>query len=128
VPLFTSNTDDINGYILKTDLLIAQARDQFNRKLSEFKRDFPVLPDDLNISDIYDRLVHEKSHMALVVDEYGTVQGLVTLEDVLETLIGLEITDELDRVEDMQALAHQRWRDRMEAIGVDPDSLEAKSV
>jgi CBS domain containing-hemolysin-like protein len=60
------------------------------------------------------------------VDEYGTVQGLVTLEDVVETLIGLEITDESDKVEDMQALAYQRWRERMKAIGVDPDSLITK--
>lgn len=70
--------------------------------------------------------MYEKSHIALIVDEYGAVQGLVTLEDVVETLIGLEITDESDKVEDMQALAHKRWRERMEAIGIDPDSLEAK--
>jgi CBS domain containing-hemolysin-like protein len=128
IPVFGINSDDIKGYALKSDLLIAQARDQFDRKLSEFKRDFIVLLDDLNISDIYDRLVHEKSHLALVVDGYGTVQGLVTLEDVLETLIGLEITDELDKVEDMQALAHKRWRERMQALGVDPDSLETKTL
>jgi CBS domain containing-hemolysin-like protein len=78
----------------------------------------------LTASTIFDRLLHEKSHIALVVDEYGTVRGIVTLEDVVETLIGLEITDELDTVEDMQALAHQRWRERMEAIGIDPNSLE----
>ncbi len=72
--------------------------------------------------------MHEKSHIALLVDEYGTVQGLVTLEDVVETLIGLEITDELDTVEDMQALAYRRWRDRMAALGIDPDSLDAKKI
>ncbi len=127
IPVFGATSDEIKGYILKSDLLIAQARDQFDRSLSEFKRDFLVLPDLLNISDIYDRLMREKSHLALVVDEYGTVQGLVTLEDVVETLIGLEITDELDKVEDMQTLAHQRWRDRMQSIGIDPESLEKKA-
>ncbi|RLA02656.1 MAG: hemolysin [Gammaproteobacteria bacterium] len=124
IPVFGQDPDDINGYVLKSDLLIAQARDQFSRLLSEFKRDFLILPENLNISDIYERLVCEKSHLAPIVDEYGTVQGLVTLEDVVETLIGLEITDELDRVEDMQTLARQRWRERMESIGIDPDSLE----
>ena len=79
-------------------------------------------------SDIYDRLMYEKSHIALVVDEYGTVQGLATLEDVVETLIGLEITDESDKVEDMQDLAHKRWRERMETIGIDPNSLESKTI
>lgn len=128
IPIFAGHADDIKGYVLKTDLLIAQAKDQFDRQLSEFKRDFLFLPDNLTIADVYDRLVREKSHLALIVDEYGTVQGLVTLEDVVETLIGLEITDELDKVEDMQALAHQRWRDRMQAIGVDPDSLETKAL
>ena len=89
-------------------------------------RNCPVVPDKSVASDLYDRLMYEKSHITLVVDEYGTVQGLVTLEDVVETLIGLEITDESDKVEDMQALAYQRWRERMKAIGVDPDSLITK--
>lgn len=127
IPIFGKNSDDIRGYVLKTDLLIAQAHDQFDRQLSEFKRDFLFLSDTLKISDVYDQLVREKSHLALIVDEYGTVQGLVTLEDVMETLIGLEITDELDKVEDMRVLAHKRWRDRMQIIGIDPDNLEAKA-
>ncbi len=128
IPVFGQDPDDFKGYVLKSDLLIAQARDQFNRLLSEFKRDFIILPDNLKISNIYDRLVREKSHLAPIVDEYGTVQGLVTLEDVVETLIGLEITDELDKVEDMQLLAHQRWRERMQVMGIDPDSLETKDL
>ncbi len=128
IPVFGQDSDDFKGYVLKSDLLIAQARDQFNRLLSEFKRDFIILPENLNISDIYDRLVREKSHLAPIIDEYGTVQGLVTLEDIVETLIGLEITDELDKVEDMQTLAHKRWRERMESIGIDPDSLETKDL
>lgn len=126
IPVFGLNPDDIKGYVLKSDLLIAQAKDQFDRQLSEFKRDFLFLPDKLKISEVYDRLVREKSHLALIVDEYGAVQGLVTLEDVMETLIGLEITDEMDKVEDMRALAHRRWRDRMQAIGIDPSGLEAE--
>lgn len=126
VPLYGTNSDDIKGYVLKTDLLIAQAHDQFKRTLSEFKRDLLILPDTLTASALYDQLIRLKSHMALVVDEYGTVSGVVTLEDVVETLIGLEITDELDKVENMQALAHQRWRERMVAIGIDPSILESQ--
>lgn len=126
IPVYSSNADDIKGYVLKTDLLIAQARDEFDRPLSEFKRDLPVVPDNVSASGIYDRLMRDKSHMALVVDEYGAVQGLVTLEDIVETLIGLEITDEMDKVEDLRTFAYKRWRERMQAIGLDPDSLEEK--
>jgi len=124
IPVYGQNQDDINGYILKSDLLIAQAKDQFDRQLSEFERPFLVIPDFLSASQVFDRLVHERSHIALVVDEYGTVQGLATLEDVIETLTGLEITDELDTVENMQTLAHRRWRERIAALGIDPKSLE----
>lgn len=124
VPVYGADRDDIIGYVLKSDLLIAQAKDQFDKPLGEFRRDFLMMLDVASAWQVFDRLVHEKSHIALVVDEYGTVQGLVTLEDILETLIGLEITDETDRVVDMQLLAHRRWRERMETIGIDPDSIE----
>lgn len=123
IPLYDGSRDDMNGYVLKTDLLIAQAKDQFDKPLSEFRREVLLVLDNRNTSDVFDLLMHEKSHMALVVDEFGTVQGLITQEDIVETLIGLEITDETDRVEDMQALAHERWRRRMESMGLDPDII-----
>ncbi len=124
IPVQDDAADDISAYVLKTDLLIAQAKDDFESRLTDFKREFLVLLDVVTASDAFDRLAQHKSHIALVVDEYGTMQGVVTLEDVLETLIGFEITDELDKVEDMQALAQKRWRERMVAMGVDPDSVE----
>ena len=124
IPIHDDTADDISAYVLKTDLLIAQAKDDFDSHLEDFSRKFLVLPDVVTASDAFDRLVQEKSHIALVVDEFGTMQGVVTLEDVLETLIGLEITDELDKVEDMQLLAQKRWRERMIAMGFDPDSVE----
>lgn len=128
IPVYEGTRDNITGYVLKNDLLVAQAKDHFDLKLQQFRRDFSVCPDTLNASKVFDRLMYEKSHIALVVDEYGTVQGLVTLEDIMETLIGLEITDESDRVTDMQVLARKKWRERMEAIGIDPDSLESDGV
>lgn len=124
IPIQDGAADEITTYVLKTDLLIAQAKDDFDVPLSDFKREFLILPDTATASGAFDRLMQEKSHIALVVDEYGTPQGIVTLEDVIETLMGLEITDELDKVEDMQALARQRWRERMQATGIDPKSVE----
>jgi CBS domain containing-hemolysin-like protein len=124
IPIFEGNSDNITGYVLKTDVLIAQAKDEFEKKLREFRRNLMVLPESLTVSDVYDALIRAKSHIGLVVDEYGTMQGLVTQEDVMETLMGLQITDELDTVEDMQTLAHKRWRERMEAIDINADSVE----
>lgn len=119
VPIFGSSQDDIVGYILKVDILAAIANDNGAEELSKFKRDFVALSDKITVYDAYSELISQKTHMALVLDEYGTVQGLVTLEDIIETIVGLEITDELDTVEDMQILARNRWRKRMEDMGVD---------
>lgn len=123
IPIFDKNVDDIIGYVLKTDLLVAQAKGQFEQQIRDFCRTFLTIPNTISTSDVFDALMHNKSHIALVVSEYGVVQGIVTLEDVVETLIGLEITDELDTVEDMQVLARNRWRERMETIGINPDNL-----
>ncbi|NVJ91250.1 MAG: HlyC/CorC family transporter [Methylocystaceae bacterium] len=118
IPIFSKNQDDITGYVLKTDLLIAQAKDNFDHQLHQYKRDFLVLSDNINASSAYNHLTYEKAHISLIIDEYGSVQGVVTLEDIVETLIGLEIMDEMDTVEDMQLLARKRWRERMTEMGI----------
>lgn len=124
IPVYAENEDDITGYVLKSDLLMAQARDEFDKSLLELRRPFLMFLDVLDASSIFDRLIHGKNQIALVLDEYGTMQGIVTMEDVMETLIGLEIMDESDKVDDMQKLAHKRWRARMESMGINPDNLE----
>ncbi|MGC6512589.1 MAG: CNNM domain-containing protein [Parvibaculales bacterium] len=124
IPVYADKEDDVTGYVLKIDLLTAQAKDQFEQSLEQFRRSFHVVPDVLDASNIFDRLIHEKQQIALVLDEYGTMQGIVTMEDVMETLIGLEIMDESDKVEDMQLLAHKRWRERMKSMGIDADELK----
>lgn len=127
IPLYAENGDDIVGYVLKSDLLYAQAMDDFDAALSTFQRDFLVVPEILTAFTVFERLAEERSHIALVVDEYGSVQGLVTLEDVMETIMGLEITDESDTIEDMRALARKRWRDRIRTLGIDPELLEDRT-
>ncbi|NVJ69116.1 MAG: HlyC/CorC family transporter [Alphaproteobacteria bacterium] len=120
IPIYQGTTDEISGYVLKQDVFTAQARGEGDKTLESLRRDLPVMPGNLKASHAFNRLMHVKSHIMLIVDEYGTAQGLVTLEDVIETLMGLEITDELDTVEDMQVLARSRWQQRMRALGIDP--------
>ncbi|WP_300542262.1 hemolysin family protein, partial [Maricaulis sp.] len=115
LPVYAESAHHITGYVLKSDLLLAQARGNFSGAISEYKRDVVALRDDLSASAAFDRLTRSKGHLAMVVDEFGTLRGLITMEDVVETLLGLEITDEADTVEDMQILARERWRERMAA-------------
>lgn len=127
VPIYQQSPDDMDGYVLKADIFAAQANDEFDRTFDEFARPFPVIPDIVSVFRAFEQLKKESAHAALVVDEYGSLQGLVTLEDVVETLLGFEITDELDTVEDMQVLARRRWRGRMERLGYDLNAGEWSS-
>lgn len=124
IPVYGENRDDVTGYVLKNDLFVASLREEGTKPLGDFKRQCPALPDFRSVSETFDVLVGERTHLAFLVDEFGTLQGLVTLEDIVETLMGLEITDELDTTEDMQALARERWRTRIAALGIDPGSFQ----
>lgn len=124
IPIYGASRDDVDGYVLKDDLFAASRENALGRRLEEFRRPCPALPDFRSVSETFDFLVRERAHLALLVDEYGTLQGLVTLEDIFETLVGLEITDELDTIENMQALAHRKWRERIAAQGVDPENFK----
>lgn len=125
IPIYGADRDDVTGYALKHEIFMAHARGDDTATLESFKRPLPLLPESLNASHAFDKLMRERSHIALVVDEFGQAKGLLTLEDVMETLIGLEITDELDTVEDMQHLARERWKERMSKLGIDPEDWPA---
>jgi len=70
------------------------------------------------IPSLFEKLVEEKEHIALVVDEYGSISGIVSMEDVIETLLGLEIMDESDKDSDMQQLARKNWEKRAKRLGI----------
>ena len=88
------------------------------------KREIIITNRDLSIPDLFEKLIKEKEHIALVVDEYGSVSGLVSQEDVIETLLGLEIMDESDSVADLQALARKSWENRAKRMGIIDDKKE----
>ena len=118
IPVYNENRDDVNGYVHKHEVLTLLARDQHDTKLSEIKRPIIVVEKKMRVFEILDRFVRSKESIALATDRYGTVSGLVTMEDVMETVLGIEIMDEFDSVEDMQMLARERWKERALALGI----------
>ncbi len=126
IPVYDNDPDDITGYVLKDEMLLRAAQEEFDVSLSEISRDILVVHETLALPDLLERLLDRLEHIALVVDEYGGVAGVVTMEDVVETLLGLEIVDEADSVEDMQALARKQWFKRARELGmVSDEALEA---
>jgi CBS domain containing-hemolysin-like protein len=117
IPVFAENPDDITGYFLKDNLLEAMINGKGEDTLATIKRTILIAERELSIPDLFDKLIKEKEHIALVVDEYGSVSGIVSQEDVIETLLGLEIMDETDNVADLQALARESWKNRTKRIG-----------
>lgn len=116
IPVFSEKTDNITGYFLKNELLLALIDKKGNEALKSIKREIIIANRDLSIPDLFDKLIKQREHLALVVDEYGSVSGLVTQEDVIETLLGFEIMDESDNVADLQSLARNNWKKRAKNI------------
>ncbi len=120
LPIWRRNEDNVVGYVLKDEILLRAARDELQRTVSEFRREILVVPDSLPVAALLERLLNEREQVGLVVDEYGAVVGVVTVEDVVETLLGLEIVDEADTVQDMRGLARVRWLERARRLGIVP--------
>ncbi|MEZ4462689.1 MAG: CBS domain-containing protein, partial [bacterium] len=127
LPVWEEDVDEITGYVLKHDLMLHYARDQGDKKLTEIKRPIEVLAFTAPMSTVLDTMLKKREHMILLVGEYGGTAGVVTMEDVVETMLGMEILDEFDEIEDMQAFARSQWRKRAELLGIVPDS-EAEEV
>ncbi|MDG1729659.1 MAG: hemolysin family protein [Algibacter sp.] len=121
IPVYTNDSDNITGLVLKDEIFKEMALDNNKKKLSELKRSIIVVDRNLPIPTLFEKLVESRNHMALVVDEYGSVSGLVTMEDVIETLLGLEIMDESDNVSDLQHLARKSWEVRAKKLGIFDD-------
>ncbi len=118
IPLYSGSTDNIVGYFLKDQLLEAIINGKGEEKLETIKRDIVVTSRELPIPELFEKLIAQREHIALVVDEFGAVSGLVTQEDVIETLLGLEIMDESDNVANLQNLARKSWEERAKRLGI----------
>ena len=102
IPVFHDNVDHITGFVLRSEMLDYQATNRGNTPLHRIERNLQVIPESKSLVPLLELFLQQRLHIALVVDEYGGVSGIVTLEDIVETLLGAEIVDEQDTIEDLQ--------------------------
>lgn len=110
IPIYEGNDENITGYILRETVFENLAEDKDDLKLKDIKRKIIMAPNSIALFSMWEILLENKEHIALIVDEYGGLDGIVTMEDIIETLLGLEILDEKDTITDMQEYARKRWK------------------
>ncbi|MCQ2132863.1 MAG: hemolysin family protein [Bacteroidaceae bacterium] len=111
IPIYDDdNSDYITGYVLRQTILERLAEDKFNEKLKTLARPILSFTEKESVGNIWEQLLAKKEHISIIIDEYGSLRGIVTLEDVIETMLGFEIVDEKDKVVDMQAYAMAQWK------------------
>lgn len=109
IPVYKDDEEYITGYVLRQTILERLAEDKFSTSLREIVRPILTFQEDTSVSDIWELMLAKKEHISVIIDEYGCMRGIVTMEDVIETMLGFEIVDEKDTVIDMQVLARQKW-------------------
>ena len=108
IPIFGESIDDLTGFVIRSDLLMSASRDEWDKSLSDFKKSLMTIRTDDSVDLALERFLETKQQILAVVDEFGGTAGIVTMEDVIETLLGAEIVDELDEHEDMRELAREK--------------------
>lgn len=112
IPVYSENEENITGYVFRQTVFEKLAEDKYNLTLQDVKREIIIAPSSMVLFSLWEKLLESKEHIALIVDEYGGMDGIVTMEDIIETLLGLEIVDEKDTIVDMRQYAKERWKDR----------------
>jgi CBS domain containing-hemolysin-like protein len=103
------NDEYVIGYVLRQTVLEEMAEDKFSRTIREISRPILTFPENEPVGNIWEKFLEKKEHISVIIDEYGTFRGIVTMEDVIETMLGQEIVDETDEVVDMQEYAKEQW-------------------
>lgn len=112
IPVYNENMDNVEGVILRYTLMEAYAQDLDDKTLDHFMKPIHSIPEESSVAACLDLFIKRKEHLFIVIDDYGITTGIVTLEDVVETLLGVEIVDEFDSVEDMRKYARELWEER----------------
>lgn len=118
IPLFLDSRDHISGLLLKDQLLQKMIDGEGNKPLSTIKRDVGMVADVTKLPTLFNSMVQKNQHMNVVIDEFGVLRGIVTMEDLIETLFGQEIVDEMDSVSDLQEFARKKWQERAKKLGI----------
>lgn len=118
IPIYNGDPEQVTGFVLRSELLSAQALGNSSKKLKHYRRDLHAILSSMSLSQAFDEFLRKQAHIMLVLDEYGGMEGILTLEDVIETLLGLEIIDESDKAEDMQKVARRLWKHRAQRMGL----------
>lgn len=118
IPVYQNELNHFTGFVLKDEIMEMIIEKKGKKTLKSIVRPITAVNEDTPIIRLFSKLIERKAHIAIVVDEYGMVSGLVTMEDLFETLIGLEIVDEMDNEEDMQVLARKTWEARAKKLGL----------
>ncbi|GLP95099.1 CNNM domain-containing protein [Paraferrimonas sedimenticola] len=117
IPVYQDEPDNIKGYVVRNDILLAE-KSEPDEVLASLRKNLVVIPETARILDVFELLIKRHSQIAMVVDEYGDTQGIVTQEDIIESMLGLEIVDSNDPVTDMQRLARKLWQHRIKEKGI----------
>lgn len=111
IPVYDSRREFIVGYVRRANVLEMLTQDRFDMRVGEIMRPVLFFPETTLVSDIWQKLLERKEHISVITDEYGCMRGIVTMEDVIETMLGVEIVDECDTIEDLQAMARKKYSD-----------------
>lgn len=132
IPVYSGTRDEISGFVIRGEALLAHLKDSDDiLTLGDVKRPIAVTLEHTPVDVLFQRFISERHQIILVVDEFGTAVGLVTFEDVIETIFGFEIMDEKDKVADLQLHARNLWRERARKMGIElepPPSEESEKV
>ena len=117
VPVYDEDPEELVGIAHKLDILKAVANDEFGTTVADLMRPIHFVVDTASLDQLMRTFLERRQHMVAVIDEFGGFEGIVTLEDVLEELIGREIVDEFDQITDLRAFARQRRKETLSQRG-----------
>ena len=128
IPVYADSDEYITGYILRSDALQLLADDKFDETLGSIKRPIELFNEETPLGEIWDAMLEKNEQICCIIDEYGCFEGILSLEDVIETLLGSEIVDESDVASDMQEYARQRWARQQKLAKERKQKKEAKEA